>query len=238
LQIWLATCKTPRLDFHKQAESTDDMLSKNWIAAAAVLVAGTATSVAQAGYITTTFTSGMTTQVQGATTYDFDTGAKPATYSGEGWVLPESVSGMAAAPAGDSTPYLSVAFPHSSGLETFTAAAGQDYNYFGLYWGSIDDYNWLSFYDGNTLLGTITGNDVIQAGTQLGDQTAAGSNRYVNFFLNDMSFNRIVFGTSAYAFESDNHAFAKVSVPEPGMLALAFAAMGGLFLMRRRRVVC
>jgi hypothetical protein len=211
------------------------MLSKKWFAAAAVLVAGIGSSVAQAGYITTTFTSGMTTQVEGATTYDFNSGAKPAGYSGDGWVLPESVAGMAAAPAGDSTPYLSVAFPHSSGLETFTAAAGQDYNYFGLYWGSIDDYNWLSFYNGSTLLGTVTGNDVIKAGAQLGDQTAPGSNRYVNFFLNDMSFDRIVFGTSGYAFESDNHAYAQV--PEPGMLALAFAAMGGLFLMRRRRVV-
>ena len=213
------------------------MLNTKWIATAAVLVAGAASSVAQAGYITTTFTTGMTTQVQGATTYDFNTGAKPAGYSGDGWILPASVSGMAAAPAGDTTPYLSVAFPHSSGVETFTAAAGQDYNYFGLYWGSIDDYNWLSFYNGNTLLGTISGDDVIKAGTQLGDQTAPGSNRYVNFFLSDMSFDRIVFGTGNYAFESDNHAFAKTSVPEPGVLALAFAAMGGLFVMRRRRLI-
>ena len=210
------------------------MLSKKWIAAAAVLVAGTS-SVAQAGYITTTFTSGMTTEVQGATTYDFNSGAKPGGYSGAGWILPSSVPGMAAAPAGDNTPYLSVAFPNSSGTETFVADPGKQYNYFGLYWGSIDDYNSLSFYDGNTLLGTVTGDDVIKSGTQLGDQTAPGSNRYVNFFLSDMWFDHIVFGTSNYAFESDNHAFAQV--PEPGMLALALAAMGGLFLMRRRRMV-
>ncbi len=57
-------------------------------------------------------------------------------------------------------------------LETLTIAAGSSYNYFGLYWGSIDDYNWLKFYDGDTLLGTITGLDVIAAGTALGDQIA------------------------------------------------------------------
>ena len=207
------------------------MLSRKWIAAAA-LVAGTS-SVAHAGYIDTTFTSGMTTQVAGATTYDFDSGVKPDGYGGAGAVLTNSVSGMAAAPAGDSTAFLSVAYPSSSGTETFLAAPGQQYNYFGLYWGSIDDYNWIKFYDGSTLLGTVTGTDVIQAGAQLGDQMAPGSNRYVNFVLNDMSFNKIEFGTSNFAFESDNHAMA--AVPEPGVLALVFAAFGALFLMRRRR---
>ena len=208
------------------------MMIRKWIAAA-VLVAGT-TGVAHAA-IQTTFTSGLTTQVDGATTYDFNTGAKPAGYTGDGWILPSSVSGMAAAPAGDSTAFLSVAFPHAAGTELFTAAPGQSYNYFGLYWGSIDDYNWLTFYNGSSVLGTFTGSDVIKTGTQLGDQTAAGSNRYVNFFLNDQSFDRIEFGTSNFAFESDNHAVGRVPVPEPGMFTLVLGALGAMFLMRRRR---
>jgi hypothetical protein len=190
-------------------------------------------SVAHAGYINTTFTSGLTSQVEGVATYDFNTGAKPAGYSGAGWVLPSSVSGMAAAPAGDNTPFLSVAFPASSGTETFVAAPGEEYNYFGLDWGSIDDSNWISFYNGDTLLAKVTGNDVIQAGAQLGDQVSSGSNRYVNFFLHDMTFDKIEFGTSNFAFESDNHSFA--TVPEPGVLALVLAAFAGLFVMRRRR---
>jgi hypothetical protein len=211
------------------------MIRTKWIAGA-VLAAGFS-SAAHAGYIETSFTSGLTTQVGGATVYDFDTGAKPIGYSGEGWVLPGSFPGVAAAPAGDTTPFLSVAFPKSSGTETFTAAPGDSYNYFGLYWGSIDDYNSLSFYNGGSLLATITGNDVIQSGATLGDQVSAGSNRYVNFLLHDMSFDKIVFGTTSYAFESDNHAFANVptSVPEPGTLALLGVAAVGFVFMRRRR---
>jgi len=211
------------------------MIRTKWIAVAA-LAAGFS-SAAHAGYIETTFTSGMTTQVGSATVYNFDTGAKPTGYSGDGWILPSSVSGMAAAPAGDNTPFLSVAFPKSTGVETFSASPGASYNYFGLYWGSIDDYNSLSFYSGDSLLATITGSDVIASGATLGDQVSSGSNRYVNFLLRDMSFDKIVFGTTGYAFESDNHAFANVpaSVPEPGTLALlAVAAIGFVFLRRRR----
>jgi hypothetical protein len=208
------------------------MLTRKSIVAAAVLVAGTA-GVAQAGIITTTFTSGMTTQVQGATTYDFNSGL-PSNYSGAGAVLNSSISGISAAPANDNTPFLSVAYPNQTGSETFLASAGQQYNYFGLYWGSMDDYNSLSFYNGSTLLAKVTGSDVILAGTQLGDQVSPGSNRYVNFVLNGgATFNKIVFDTTNYAFESDNHAFARV--PEPGTLALTLAVVGGLFLMRRRR---
>jgi fibronectin-binding autotransporter adhesin len=31
---------------------------------------------------------------------------------------------------------------------------------FGLYWGSVDTYNSLAFYDGNVLVATISGADV------------------------------------------------------------------------------
>lgn len=177
--------------------------------------------------------SGLTTSVAGATVYDFN-GGKPAQYSGQGSVLSGSLSGKYATPAGDSTPYLSVAYPLRVGLETFTADPGASYNYFGLYWGSIDDYNSLSFYSGNTLLASVSGTDVIAAGARLGDQMAPGANRYVNFTFTEQSFDRVVFNTTQYAFESDNHAFA--SVPEPASLGLFGLGLLGAAAARRRKV--
>ncbi len=193
-------------------------------------------SLAHAAYIDTTFTSGMTTSVAGATVVDFNSG-KPAYYTGQGSVTSGSISGQTAAPAGDGTPYLSVAYPWETG--SMVATLGASYNYFGLYWGSIDNYNTLKFYDGGSLIATITGSDVIASGTALGDQISPGSNRYVNFFFNDAGFDKVVFSTSGYAFESDNHAYANVNkVPEPASLALmAFGLAAVGFAARRRQTV-
>jgi hypothetical protein len=174
--------------------------------------------------------SGLTTAVSGATVFDFNDGSKPAGYSGDGGVVSGSVSGQYAAPAGDTTPYLTVALNSSSGTETILQSA---FNYFGLYWGSMDDYNTLSFYFDDTVVASLTGAEVIAAGTQLGDQTAPGSNRYVNFYFGSSLFNKVVIQTSQYAFESDNHAFARV--PEPGSLGLLGAGLLGFGLFRRKR---
>ena len=196
------------------------------------MVMATAGVTANAAQIT--FTDGLYSTVSHVTYVDFESGL-PSAYSGAGSVINFSEDARTAAPAGDDTYYYSVAYPDSNGTGTFQAAAGVSYDYFGLYWGSIDDYNTLSFYSNGSLIATINGLDVIAAGAALGDQNAAGANRYVNFWF-DTTFDRIDFSTTDFAFETDNHAFANTAVPAPAPLALFAAGLLGIgFSTRRRR---
>ena len=131
----------------------------------------------------------------------------------------------------DTTNYLSVPQDRNLDPDSITLTIPTDSNYFGLLWGSIDDYNSIAFFYDDVLVASFTGSDVAVPAS--GNQTEAATNTYVNFFDLPM-FNSVVLTSTRYAFESDNHAFG--TVPEPSVLGLLGVGLAGLgFAASRRR---
>ena len=132
----------------------------------------------------------------------------------------------------DQTQYLTT----STGTATLTFDT--PLSYLGFVWGSVDDYNTITFYkSGNAIpLATFT---PPAAGIPLpdpaGDQNVVGT-YWVNF-LSDTPFDKVVLTSTKNAFEIDNIATA---VPEPStylagaLLLLPFGA-GAFRAMRSRK---
>ncbi|WP_316167325.1 MULTISPECIES: VCBS domain-containing protein [unclassified Bradyrhizobium] len=97
----------------------------------------------------------------------------------------------------DKTNYLSIG-NHAQETITFDSVK----NSFGLYWGSVDSYNSISFYNGNKLVASYTGSDVAPLLAN-GGQASLASNGYVEF-LGLSPFNKVVLASSQNAFELDN----------------------------------
>lgn len=173
-----------------------------------------------------------TTSVAGTTTIDFNSGCGYATCSGDFQIVLGSSSGLYAQPAGTNTSYLTVPNPKSNGSATFTLGTQSDY--FGLYWGSIDSYNSISFYLGGNLISSYSGTDLVGQFAN-GNQVNYSSNRYINFDFGSDKFDTVKLTSNGFAFESDNHAFRNVaSVSEPSTLLLIFGGLLSLIGVRMR----
>ena len=117
-------------------------------------------------------------------------------------------------------------------------------NYFGLYYGSIDTYNDVMFYNAaGQIIQTITGAELIrQFNGVSGNTDANSSNIYVNlFFSPSEEFTSFSFRTTTRAFEVDNlvvgYQVDQNDIPEPASLALVGLGLAGLRFARRRNKV-
>ncbi len=137
---------------------------------------------------------------------NFTSTALGATFSGSGHAgVVNGSSSVTAAPFigpspghADTTNYLSIG---ANGSETITFATEQDQ--FGLYWGSVDSFNTIKFYDGSTLVASYSGADIAPLLAN-GSQGSFSSNGYVEF--SDLpAFTKVVLASgSSNAFEIDN----------------------------------
>jgi hypothetical protein len=200
----------------------------------------TASISAHAAYVTVAGCDGgasvLTTCEVGATVIDFNSGVMPAniTFDGGsgGRVVSGDLAGQYAAPAGDTTPFLAI--PTTTAVGSVDVYLGASYNYFGLYWGSIDDFNNVTFLNHGNVVASYSGASVLADTALEGNQVAAGSNEYINFFFGPQSITDVIMSSTNYAFESDNLSFD--NVPEPTMTGLlALGLIGGIVGFQRRR---
>lgn len=193
---------------------------------------GLAVSAAAAPVVSLSAAGQVNTTVSGATIVDFNSGCGYASCSGDYKIVSGSASGLYAQPLGINSPYLTVPNP-SVTTHTAEFGLGTTANYFGLFWGSIDDYNTISFYRDNVQVANFSGSDIVGKFAN-GNQLSYSSNRYINFdFGNDM-YDTVRLSSSGFAFESDNHAYVKSTfVPEPVNLVLMGLGVFGLCAARR-----
>jgi hypothetical protein len=108
-------------------------------------------------------------------------------------------------------------------------------NTIGFYWGSIDSYNSIEFFDAkNGLVGTLTGAQVSPLAD--GDHVNYASNQYLTFTDTTGTFSSVQIFSGSNSFEFDNFKAPPVSaVPETSTWAMMILGFFGVGLAAYRR---
>ncbi|WP_421655191.1 PTPA-CTERM sorting domain-containing protein [Leptothermofonsia sp. ETS-13] len=145
----------------------------------------------------------------GLATYHTPPPARAAVVSG-------SVLGRFLTPPNNESAYLTIGSSQEPG--PVTISFNQPLDYFGLYWGSVDFYNEITFYNNNLEIGHFTGRHIYQFDSTLViSEEDFPESRFINFTATGSHefFNRIVLSSTWPAFETDNHAYRAANVPPP-----------------------
>jgi hypothetical protein len=175
---------------------------------------------------------GQVSSVLGGTTYDFNaSGGTFATFVPAGQVLLETGSGSGfATPFGDTSQYVSIGTTPTPGSASLQLPPGT-FNYIGLYWGSIDNYNSIEITDTSGITTTINATTYPILNPANGNQGLGGS-AYVNI-VDSFAITDVKFNSSQQAFEFDNLTVA--AVPEASTWAMMLLGFLGLGFMGYRR---
>jgi hypothetical protein len=209
-------------------------LTKTLIASAVALCA------LQAQAFTFSITGGAYSTQAGALHETFDdlatdvNEALDLSYSG-GALFNASIGGITARPPGSIGNFLSVGTSGGQDGPITVDLTATPVSYYGFLWGSPDGYNYVAFYNGDTLLKTLSGSDVFtNPNPANGFQGAFPNGQYFNAFAGPgEQITKVMFRSAGNAFETDNHAV--MAVPEPGTYALMLAGLGALGFMAKRR---
>jgi hypothetical protein len=152
----------------------------------------------------------------------------PVTFTGG--LIQSGSNALGAAPPGDATLYMSVV---GGGMTTMSAGVGNVITGLSFFMGSPDAYNAVSFYNGATLLQTLTGAQFNGAPAN-GDQSVGQRVSFTGLGTNVTS---VVFSSEANSFEFDRVIATVAPVPEPATWGMMILGMGmvGLGLRMRRR---
>jgi hypothetical protein len=171
--------------------------------------------------------------ISGVTSVDFN-GSIPSNFAfqGNAGIVQGSVYDVYKQPLGDDTSYAYVGLGGT--IIAMLGNAGVGVNYFGLYWGSGDEYNTLTLTDpqGHQSVWGAGGIQIPGWASLLNNPDS-----YVEFLDTGDNWVSAVWTSSTAAFEFDNVTFGVIN-PEPTSVALGaigFFAMGAGTIWRKPR---